>query len=308
MALIIVAVLGIVFRLTSGDGGPGAGSATARAVNSAARTLPWPQEGQTSVLVEGLGDRGDLGTKGAQTPVPIASLTKVMTAYVILRGHPLRRGETGPDITVDQQADGESVSGVESSVPVRAGQRLSERRLLELMLIPSGNNIARLLARWDAGSQEAFATKMNQAAHVLGMHRTTYTSASGLESTTISTSADQLKLAQQVMRDEVIRSIVAMPSTTAPGTSGRISNTNALLGTSGVIGLKTGSSTPAGGNLMWAATAPDGSGQDRLILGVVLHQQAGTSPQQGLQAAFTSSATLIEGVRQWLAQTEPGTR
>ncbi|MEV7076318.1 serine hydrolase [Streptomyces sp. NPDC093990] len=308
MALIIVVVLGIAFRLTSGDGDSRAGQTTARTVNSAAGTLPWPREGQTSVLVEGLGDRGDLGSKGAQKPVPVASLTKVMTAYVILRDHPLRMGETGPDITVDQQADDESVSGVESSVPVRQGQRLSERRLLELMLIPSGNNIARLLARWDAGSQEAFATKMNHAAHALGMRHTTYTSASGLESTTTSTSADQLKLARQVMRDEVIRSIVAMPSTTVPGTSGRISNTNALLGTSGVIGLKTGSSTPAGGNLMWAATASDGSGHDRLVLGVVLHQHAGTSPQQGLQAAFANSATLIEGVRQWLAQTEPGTR
>ncbi|WP_405606760.1 hypothetical protein [Streptomyces sp. NBC_00076] len=75
-----------------------------------------------------------------------------------------------------------------------------------------------------------------------------------------------------------------------------------------MIGLRTGSSTPAGGDLMWAATAPDGSGRDRLVLGVVLHQQAGTNPQQGLQAAFDNSRALIEGVRQWLAQTEPATR
>ncbi|WP_078621198.1 D-alanyl-D-alanine carboxypeptidase family protein [Streptomyces aurantiacus] len=305
VVLIIAAVLGASLLPPSGAG---SGPSTAGSVNSSARSLPWPREGQTSVLVEGLGARGELGTKGTQTPVPIASVTKVMTAYVILRAHPLRAGESGPDITVDQQAAAESVSSVESSVPVREGQRLSERRLLELLLIPSGNNIARLLARWDAGSQEAFAKKMNRAARALGMRRTTYTSASGLAPTTTSTSADQLKLARQVMRDEVFRSIVAMPSTTAPDRPGRISNSNALLGTAGVIGVKTGSSTPAGGNLMWAATAPDGSGRDRLVLGVVLRQAAGTSPQQGLQAAFAHSSALIKGVRQWLKTTEAGTR
>ncbi|MFH8990265.1 D-alanyl-D-alanine carboxypeptidase family protein [Streptomyces sp. NPDC017940] len=240
--------------------------------------------------------------------MPIASVTKVMTAYVILRGHPLRAGEHGPDITVDQQAADESVSGVESSVPVREGQRLSERRLLELLLIPSGNNIARLLARWDAGSQEAFADKMNRAARSLGMRRTTYTGASGLEPTTTSTSADQLTLARQVMRDPTFRSIVAMPDTVAPDRSGRIPNSNALLGTDGVIGVKTGSSTPAGGNLMWAATAPDGGGRDRLVLGVVLRQEPDTSPRQGLEAAFTHSSALIKGVRQWLGATGPGGR
>ncbi|WNF00767.1 serine hydrolase [Streptomyces luomodiensis] len=307
-AVVLVAVIGLCVGLTSGEDG--------------SLSWPWPREGQTSVLVEGTGDTGETGgaggtgdtgdigdvaTEGAQRPVPIASVTKVMTAYVILRDHPLRAGEAGPDITVDQPAADESGSGSESSVRVRAGQRLSERHVLELMLIPSGNNIARLLARWDAGSQEAFVAEMNRAAHDLGMRHTTYSGASGIESTTTSTSADQLKLARRVMRDEVLRAIVAKPSTTVPGVPGPIRNTNTLLGTAGVIGLKTGSSTPAGGALMWAATAPDGAGHDRLILGVVLHQRAGSSPQEGLQAALDSSRTLIEAVRRWVSTTTSGT-
>lgn len=307
-ALVTLIVLGALVLIT-GDGGRGVsghrtgGHPIGRLTHRPAVALPWPHEGQASVLVEGLGDAGDLGDRGEQRPVPIASVTKVMTAYVVLRDHPLREGASGPGITVDQRAADESGSGVESSVPLRRGQRLGERQLLELMLIPSGNNVARLLARWDAGSQEAFVVKMNRAAADLGMDRTTYTGASGIESTTVSTSGDQLKLARQVMRDPVLAAIVALPSTTVAGVPGTILNTNTLLGTSGVIGLKTGSSTPAGGALMWAATAPDRRGHDRLALGVVLHQRAGTSPQEGLQAVLDVSHTLVEGVRRWVAGT-----
>ncbi|WP_374195959.1 D-alanyl-D-alanine carboxypeptidase family protein [Streptomyces sp. TS71-3] len=277
-------------------------------MSSPAASLPWPREGQSSILVEGLGEHGELGPKGTRKPVPIASVTKVMTAYVVLRDHPLEEGEAGPGIPVDQEAAGEPLSGVESAVPVIEGQRLGERQVLELMLIPSGNNIARMLARWDAGSEQAFVRKMNRAAHTLGMDHTTYTGASGFEPTTTSTSADQLKLAEQVMRDGVFRSVVARTHVEKPDRSGSLPNTDTLLGTDGVIGIKTGSSTPAGGALMWAATAPDGSGRQRLVLGVVLYQRPGTSPQEGLEAVLENSRALIQGVRRWLSATEPETR
>ncbi|WP_055619931.1 D-alanyl-D-alanine carboxypeptidase family protein [Streptomyces sp. JHA19] len=283
------------------DGGDRAGTAGATARTPWAAELPWPREGQAAVRIDGV---GDLGSHGPQTPVPIASVTKVMTAYVILRDHPLRGGDSGPGITVDRRAADESVSGVESTVPLERGQRLSERRLLELMLVPSGNNVARLLARWDAGSEEAFVKKMNRAAEALGMHRTTYTGASGFEPTTTSTAADQLKLARQVMRDKAFRAVVSQPRTTVPSTSRTLPNTNTLLDTPGVVGIKTGSSTPAGGALMWAVTVPDGRGREHLALGVVLHQRVGTSPQEGLIAVFDSSRALIEAVRHRMSATE----
>ncbi len=263
---------------------------------AAGMALPWPEEGQASVMVEGL---GDLGSKGTQEPVPIASVTKVMTAYVILSEHPLKGAAAGPVIEVDREAADESLSREESSAPVREGQRFTERQMLELMLIPSGNNIARLLARWDAGTQEAFVAKMNRAAAALGMTRTTYTGASGIEPTTVSTAVDQLRLARKVMKNPVFRSIVAKPRATIPGVPGTIVNTNALLGTSGVIGLKTGSSTPAGGALMWAAKASAG-GRTWLVLGVVLHQSAGSPPAAGLRDALDRSRTLIDAVRESL--------
>ncbi|MFD5388724.1 D-alanyl-D-alanine carboxypeptidase family protein [Streptomyces sp. NPDC127074] len=267
------------------------------ALSSVAAELPWPDDGQSSVEVEGL---GSLGTRGEQTPVPIASVTKVMTAYVILRDHPLHGAQEGPEITIDRQAADESASVTESTAPVRAGQTYSQRQMLHLLLLPSGNNIARLLARWDAGSQEAFTAKMNRAASALGMDRTTYMGASGVETTTVSTSRDQLKLAREAMKNDVFRKIVATRSTTMPGIPGTVTNTNTLLRIPGVVGLKTGSSTPAGGNLVWAARA-DIDGRERLVLGVVLHQQADTSPEQGLQAALDRSEQLITAVRTALA-------
>ncbi|WP_107058954.1 D-alanyl-D-alanine carboxypeptidase family protein [Streptomyces sp. NRRL B-1347] len=282
--------------LTGGDR-PGSGDprdgSVAVAEAAGRLDLPWPREGQAGIDVEGV---GSLGRKGGREPVPIASVTKVMTAYVILKEHPLKEGREGPTITVDAAAAREAHSLSESTAPVREGQRLSQRKLLELLLLPSGNNVARLLARWDAGSQKAFVAKMNRTAAELGMDRTTYTGASGREASTRSTADDQLKLAHRAMKEPVLRSVVALRETTVPGGSGTVANTNRLLDRPGVIGLKTGSSTPAGGNLLWAAEAGSG-GSRHLVLGVVLGQRAGTSPAEGLQAALESSGRLVDAVQ-----------
>ncbi|WP_443333287.1 D-alanyl-D-alanine carboxypeptidase family protein [Streptomyces sp. CB01580] len=289
--LIAVGAGGCFAGSRADEGGPV--SASSSAMGLLGLSLPWPGEGQTSILVEGL---GSLGSKGGRRPVPIASLTKVMTAYVVLKEHPLGDGEPGPLITVDERAAQEAFSLSESTVPLREGQSLTQRQLLELLLLPSGNNVARLLARWDAGSQEAFVAKMNDAARDLGMTRTTYTGASGIEPTTVSTAEDQLVLARQAMGIPVLRTVVALRRTTVPGVSGTVVNTNRLLDRPGVIGLKTGSSSPAGGALMWAAEAGSGT-KRRLVLGVVLGQRVDTTPEAGLRAALDRSGALIEAVR-----------
>ncbi|MFH9608363.1 D-alanyl-D-alanine carboxypeptidase family protein [Streptomyces sp. NPDC017448] len=273
-------------------GGPG------EAVTPLARSLhlPWPREGQASVAVEGI---GSLGTRGEQKPVPIASVTKVMTAYVILKDHPMRAGAPGATVVADQRAADESYSSVETTAPLLAGKEYTQRLLLELMMVPSGNNIARLLARWDAGTEEAFVAKMNRAAAGLGMRATTYTGVSGMETSTRSTSEDQLRLARAAMKDPSFRQIVATASVTSPGTGATFRNTNKLLGRDGVIGLKTGSSTPAGGNLVWATTQ-EVAGTTRLIVGVVLHQRAGTTPAEGSAAAHEAGHALITTIREEL--------
>jgi D-alanyl-D-alanine carboxypeptidase (penicillin-binding protein 5/6) len=265
------------------------------------KPIRWPEDGQSAVELVG---GGSPQARGDQRAVPIASLTKVMTAHVILKEHPLRPGEPGPRIEVDRQAAHEVAVGGESTVPLQAGQTYSQRQLLELMLIPSGNNVARLLARWDAHSQEAFVQKMRRAADELGMDRSTYTGASGIEATTTSTAVDQLKLARQTMKDPVFREIVASWSITVPGI-GPITNTNSLLDTPCVVGIKTGSSTPAGGNLLWACEVRIGS-TTRLLLGAVLHQRANTTPSEGLHAALEGSRRLITDLRDRLSSARTG--
>ncbi|CAM5429499.1 D-alanyl-D-alanine carboxypeptidase family protein [Streptomyces microflavus] len=277
----------------AGAPAPAAGSGDTVAAVAKSLHLPWPAEGQASVEVEGI---GSLGTRGEQRPVPIASVTKVMTAYVILKEHPMRAGAPGAAVTADEQAANESYSSVETTAPVLAGRTYTQRLLLELMMVPSGNNVARLLARWGAGSEKAFVAKMNETAAALGMERTTYTGVSGMETSTRSTAADQLRLARAAMKDPVFREIVATRTVEAPGAGVTFRNTNKLLGRDGVIGLKTGSSTPAGGNLVWASTQ-DIAGTPRLILGVVLHQRAGTSPAEGSAAAHEAGRALVTAVR-----------
>lgn len=238
---------------------------------------------------------GSLGTCGKQTQVPIASVTKVMTAYVVLQDHPLGGSDQGPDIGVDDQAASEALSRDESSAPVRAGQQISERKLLELMLVPSAGNVARLLARWDAGSEVGFVAKMNAAAVALGMKDTVYSDAAGIDAATRSTAVDQLKLAEAAFSDGVLLDLTGQRTTQVPDDPTVLPNTDSLLGNDGVVGGKTGSSTPAGGALMWAAQRSV-AGQERLVLGVVLHQDSGTTPEQGLARALTVSRRLVSAL------------
>ncbi|WP_346777236.1 D-alanyl-D-alanine carboxypeptidase [Streptomyces sp. HNM0575] len=232
-------------------------------------SVPWPSEGQAALEVQGL---GSLGSYGKQKPVPIASVAKVMTAYVILRDHPVKKGKDGPKIPVDKKAEKEAGLSAqnESTVDVKKGDTLSEREAIQAVMIASANNVARLLARWDAGSEKAFAEKMNKAAADLGMKDTKYTDPSGLTSSTVSTAADQVKLGRKAMGIDLFRETVRLPG--YKDTKGdRHGNWNKLVPLDGVVGIKTGTTTKAGGNLLFAAEKRVG-GTQQLIIGAVLGQ------------------------------------
>ncbi|MEV7381750.1 D-alanyl-D-alanine carboxypeptidase family protein [Streptomyces lydicus] len=253
-------------------------------------TIPWPAQGQAAIKVVG---SGDLGTFGPQKPVPTASVAKIMTAYVILRDHPLKKDEGGPQIEVDAKAVTEGGSRHESRIEgLKAGQKFSQQNMLKMLMIPSGNNIARLLARWDSKSADVapFVKKMNAAAKDLGMKNTTYTDPSGLDPKTVSTAVDQLKLAEAVMKFDAFRPIVATPNTEIPGLSKRINSNidNLLLAGLSIKGIKTGSSTAAGGTLSWAAYKTV-DGKDRLILGTMMDQHF-----KGLDPDGSNSLTLVK--------------
>ena len=245
----IAAVVGHqLLASSSSTAAPSRGSAASGghvARGGALSSAAWPAYGQAAVQI----GQGQVQAGPNQHVAPIASVAKVMTAYLVLRDHPLRAGEDGPTITLTDAdvADTDRRSRQRESVaPIVAGEQLSELQALQALLLPSANNIAVVLARWDSGSVARFVAQMNATARSLGMMRTHSTDPSGYDDATVSTAADQLRIVDQAMRLSAFASIVATASATLP-VAGTVRNTNGLLGRDGFIGVKTGSDRAAGG-------------------------------------------------------------
>ncbi|ASY34320.1 D-alanyl-D-alanine carboxypeptidase [Streptomyces sp. CLI2509] len=295
LVLLLVVVLGVVqavrplpqptLALTA---------ATTYQFSGKAAPMPWPKSGQAAMDVDGL---GSFGSSGAQKPVPIASVAKVMTAYLVLRDHPVKKGGDGASITMDQKAEDDAGLSAqnESTVDVRAGQKLSQKEAIEAIMLASANNIARQLARWDAGSEKDFVAKMNKAADELGMKNTTYTDPSGLNKTTVSTAEDQVKLGKVAMKDPLFREVVRMPAYV--DSNGKTqTNWNRLVPMNNTVGIKTGTTTAAGGNLLYAATKEVG-GTTRTIVGAVLAQPPAPEDNSILTGALNAGKALIEAAQ-----------
>jgi D-alanyl-D-alanine carboxypeptidase (penicillin-binding protein 5/6) len=243
----------------------------------------WPGQGQAAFVRTG---QSHVQAGPNQHAAPIASVAKVMTAYLVLRDHPLRLGEDGPTITLTDAdvADTDRRRGrQESIVSIAAGEQLTELQALQALLLPSANNIAAVLARWDAGSAERFVARMNATARSLGMTHTRYTDPSGYDDATVSTAADQVRIVDRAMRLPVFASIVATASATLP-VAGPVHNTNALLGHNGFVGVKTGSTGSAGGCFAFRAVRWI-DGRRTTITGVVLGQPGHDQIAAGLAAA-----------------------
>jgi serine-type D-Ala-D-Ala carboxypeptidase (penicillin-binding protein 5/6) len=243
----------------------------------------WPAYGQAAFVRTG---QSQVHAGPSQHAAPIASIAKVMTAYLVLRDHPLRPGQDGPTITLTDAdvADTDRRRGQhESVVSIAAGERLTELEALQALLLPSANNIAAVLARWDAGSTDRFVAQMNATARSLGMTHTRYTDPSGYDDATVSTAADQVRIVDRAMRLPVFASIVATPSATLP-VAGTVHNTNTLLGHDGFVGIKTGSDAAAGGCFAFRAIRWI-DGKRTTITGVVLGQPGYDRIAAGLMAA-----------------------
>ena len=263
---------------------------TAVSVPAHSVTLPWPATGQAAVAIPSLGV--DVAS-GAEQPVPVASLTKLMTAYVILRDHPLVLHEAGPSITVTQadvdDYDHDTVND-DSNAQVAAGEQLTEQQLLGGLLVHSADNYADMLARWDAGSMPAFVAKMNAAATHLGMVHSHFADASGISAGSLSTAADILKVAALDMANPTFASIVRKTSVTLP-VAGTISTYTPLLGLQGVIGVKSGYTTAAGGCDVLAVERTV-HGQPVLLLAAV----TGQTGAQVLAQAGLHGLALVDAV------------
>jgi D-alanyl-D-alanine carboxypeptidase (penicillin-binding protein 5/6) len=253
------------------------------ALGEALLSTVWPAHGQAAFVRAG---QSEIQAGPNQHAAAIASVAKVMTAYLVLRDHPLQPGEDGPTITLTDadvaDTDRRRRQG-ESFVSVSGGEQLTERQALQALLLPSANNIAAVLARWDAGSADRFVARMNATARSLGMTQTRYTDPSGFDDATVSTAADQVRLVERAMRLPVFASIVATPSATLP-VAGTVHNTNTLLGHNGFVGVKTGSTAAAGGCFAFQAIRWI-DGKRTTITGVVLGQPGHDKIAAGLAAA-----------------------
>ena len=232
--------------------------------------LPWPTRGQAAASIPAV---AFAASKRSDRPAPIASLAKVMTALVVLRAHPLKADEQGPAITITQAEVDEYTAGVaanRSEVAVTVGEKLTERQALEALLIGSANNIAGALAVWTSKSTDAFVTAMNATAAALHMTSTHYTDPSGFEDATVSTAQDQVRLAEVAMADLAFKAIVAEREATIP-VAGTIKNYNRFVGTDGLIGVKTGSTSAAGGCFI-AAVRSSAGGREVIAFAAVLGQ------------------------------------
>ena len=215
--------------------------------------MPWPTRGSAAVGVQSL---GFVATSGNEQPIPAASVAKVMTALVILTDKPLATGDPGPTITItdtDVQLYNADVADKESVVSVQAGEQISELELLQGMLIPSANNFSETLARWDAGSVDAFVAKMNVRAAALHLTHTKFVDTSGANPGTLSTPSDLILLGMTAMKQGVFAQVVGMGSADLP-VAGTVYNVDGVLGQSGIVGIKTGSGLSTGANFLFAAT------------------------------------------------------
>jgi D-alanyl-D-alanine carboxypeptidase (penicillin-binding protein 5/6) len=251
----------------------------------------WPQQGQGAFV---LGNRRPAASPHEQ-PAPIASLAKVMTAYLTLKRYPLSGAQDGFTITVTAahaQAEVQDAAQEQSVVAVKAGEQLSERQLLEALLIPSGNNIAQMLAAQAAGSETGFVAEMNAEARTLGMDHTVYTDPSGFDPSTVSTAADQLRVFRRAMRFPAFRQIVSVASVTLP-VAGTLTNFDPLLA-EGYAG-KTGSDSAAKGCLAFFTQVMVG-GRPLTAVGVVMGQGEGSHTPALLAAAGEAAEQLVDSI------------
>ena len=290
-ALLVLLLAGWAFA----QGSRSTSAAARHALNDTGRNhvsaVRWPQHGQAALVL----GNGRPTASPHQQPVAIASLAKVMAADLTLERYPLSGAQDGFTIIVSEaqaQAVAEEARQGQSVVAVQAGERLTERQLLEALLIPSGNNIAEMLAARVAGSQTRFVAEMNTEARALRMDHTRYTDPSGFDPSTVSTAADQLRVFRRAMRFPVFRQITSMPSVTLP-VAGTLTNFNPLIG-EGYSG-KTGSDSAAGGCLAFFTHATVG-GRRMTAVGVVTGQGQGSDTSVLLGAAGEAAQQMVDSV------------
>ena len=238
----------------------------------ASAPITWPPGGSAAIVIPALG----IEQSYHDAVVPIASLTKMMTAYVTLEKLPLNPGETGPCVRINSGDvafyDMISSQG-ESSAAVAVGERLCENQLLDGLLVHSAGNYATLLANLVWGGTQTFLDHMNLDAQRLGLGNTHYADVRGIDSRSVSTALEQGQLAALLMRSPVVRAIVDQPTVTLP-VAGTLNSYTPFVGLDNVVGVKSGRTEAAGGCDVMAMNFTY-QGHNELAFAVVLGARGG---------------------------------
>ncbi|MDQ0727073.1 D-alanyl-D-alanine carboxypeptidase [Microbacterium sp. W4I20] len=280
VVLMLAAAGGYVWwTLTAPVNAPAVTTQTPPVPTGDAAVVETPYASSTAISIAGadayLGEKasGIWSSSGTGDPLPIASITKLITALVILDAAPLASADDpGPTITFTRSDhdlyDRYYVQGA-TIAPMPTGTSMSLHDALAVMLIPSASNYAEALSSHIFGSQNAFlgATRDWLAAH--GLTGTTLTEPTGISPRNTSTPADLLAIGKLAAAHPAIAQIVATRSISIPG-AGPLNNTNGLLGTAGITGLKTGTLGAGTYSLLYTATLDVGAADPLAVTGVLL--------------------------------------
>lgn len=253
IALIMAALIYLPFTLLAPLPPAAVTVAAAEELAPEVPALAFPAYGASAVGAVGF--PGVLAQSGATTPLPMASITKVITALVVLQTHPLAVGEAGPTVTMtaaDAALYGRYLDQNGSVANVRAGMTFTERELLELTLVKSANNYTMSLVIWAFGSHDAYLAATNVWLETHGLTETVVTEPTGIDSANVAPADQLIELGRIALQNPVIAEIVTQKTTDIPQL-GVLPNTNELLGISGVDGIKTGTLDPFGANLLFSA-------------------------------------------------------
>lgn len=198
----------------------------------------------SAILVEASSGRV-LYEKDAQRRLPIASITKLMTALVAL--------ESGKGLEDVVEVEEQHTLAEGSSLCLKAGERLTLGTLLYGLMLQSGNDAAAVIAQYCAGDEASFVEKMNRKAEELGMKDTHFANPSGLpDPEHYSTARDMALLARACLEREELREITSTRSITLEGRT-FVNHNKLLWRCQGCIGMKTGYTQEAGRTLISAA-------------------------------------------------------
>ncbi len=237
-----------------------------------AATIDWPgtDTGVTSAMGV-LGEPTVLTGPLGDDPRPIASITKVITALLVLEKNPIAAGEAGPDIpfTDEDSARRSQIQSLDgSTLPVFPGESMSERDLLTGMLVASSNNYADKLAEWSYGSIDDFLVAARAWLADKGLTSIQLMDANGLSEQNVSSPSDLVRLGQFALRNPVIPEIVSLTTANLP-LVGKIETTNTLLGQDNYSGIKTGTTDEAGYCVLFSREL-EIKGEVVTVLGVVM--------------------------------------